>query len=285
MDRYYQIGGKDILVSGESLCTELDGMQSINTFRVDAPLTDNAYLFVETKEEAHCFEKIIYRLKDLDTTFLFGKTNEGYRLQQTMDDGRIVELWTHNGNRQMHIAGEWEPRMTRYALWMGFGIQGLQDGKLMLHGSCIVKDGEAVLFLGESGTGKSTHTRLWREHIAQSQLLNDDGPIISVEKDGKVWIYGSPWSGKTPCYRSERYPLKACVRLSQAPTNEIKHLSVLQAYAALHPSCPAAFAYDRVLYDMQSATLGRVLESVPCYHLACLPNAEAAKLSYHTLFG
>jgi hypothetical protein len=142
----------------------------------------------------------------------------------------------------------------------------------------------AVLFLGESGTGKSTHTRLWREHIGGAFLLNDDSPFLRVE-DGKVWAYGSPWSGKTPCYKQERYELKGCVRLSQAPYNRIRKLPVLQAYGAIHPSCPPEFAYDGVLYDHVSSFINRLLSAVPFYHLACLPDGAAAQLSCQTLFG
>jgi hypothetical protein len=152
-----------------------------------------------------------------------------------------------------------------------------------VHSSCIVYNEKAVLFLGESGTGKSTHTRLWRESIQGASLLNDDSPIIRVE-DGIVWAYGSPWSGKTPCYKTEKYQIKGCVRLSQAPGNDIKRLSILQAYGAIHPSCPPEFAYDERLYRHISSTLGAMLKKVKCYWLECLLNADAAHLSHSTIF-
>jgi hypothetical protein len=113
--------------------------------------------------------------------------------------------------------------------------------------------------------------------------LNDDSPILRII-DGKPWMFGSPWSGKTPCYKNESYPLAACVRLSQAPYNKIHRLSIPQGYAAIHPSCPPDFAYDDALYDFISKTLSDVLEQVPMYHLECLPNAEAAQLSCRTVF-
>lgn len=142
---------------------------------------------------------------------------------------------------------------------------------------------QGITGAGESGTGKSTHTRLWREHIEGAILLNDDSPMIRIE-NGKAYVYGSPWSGKTPCYKQERYELKGCVRLSQAPKNVIKKLSVLQGYGAIHPSCPPEFAYDEGLYDQVSEIISGILSAVPCYHLACLPDKEAACLSCHTLF-
>ena len=141
----------------------------------------------------------------------------------------------------------------------------------------------SVYITGKSGTGKSTHTRLWRENIEGAFLLNDDSPFLRVE-DGKVWAYGSPWSGKTPCYKQEKYELAGCVRLSQAPYNKIKKLSVLHAYAAIHPSCPPEFAYDNAIYDHISHFINGLLSSVKFYHLECLPDKEAALLSFNTLF-
>lgn len=103
------------------------------------------------------------------------------------------------------------------------GMMILPYDIVAIHSSCIVYQNKAVLLLGESGLGKSTHTRLWQEHIDGAFLLNDDSPIIQIE-GGKVWAYGSPWSGNTPCYKTERYELKGCVRLSQAPYNHIKKM-------------------------------------------------------------
>jgi hypothetical protein len=140
------------------------------------------------------------------------------------------------------------------------------------------------MFLGESGTGKSTHTRLWRENIEGATLLNDDSPFIGI-RDGKVVAYGSPWSGKTPCYKAESYPLRAIVRLSQAPHNAIRRLRGAQAMGALLPSLPPAFAYDGRLEEAMIDVLSAVLSKVPAYHLECLPDAAAAQLSHDTVFG
>lgn len=282
MKQYYQIGNHPMAVSGNRLCTMLATMQAFRPF--STPEADReAFLFVETGDEAPAFERIIYQLTDLGTTFRFGIVPGGYRMSETQDGGRQMDLWT-TGEGPMYMSGnDWDPLMVRSLLWTGYGLQTAAADTITIHSSCIVCHGQAILCLGESGTGKSTHTRLWRQHIEGSHLLNDDSPILRVEED-EVWVYGSPWSGKTPCYRSERYPLKACIRLSQAPHNHIRRLSVVQAYAALHPSCPPAFAYDGPLYDGISHTLDQVLQRVPCYHLACLPDQEAAQLAHHTLF-
>lgn len=177
-----------------------------------------------------------------------------------------------------------DPSLFRFGLWMACNIRAAAHGSLAIHSSAIVHSGGAVLFLGESGTGKSTHTRLWQKHITGAQLLNDDSPFIRAN-DGGATVFGSPWSGKTPCYRNEHYPIRAFVRLSQAPENRIERLPVIRAYAALQPSFPPSFAHDERLFDQMNALISRLLACTPVYHLACLPDADAARLVAKTIYG
>ena len=177
-----------------------------------------------------------------------------------------------------------DPALFRFGLWMACNIRAAARSVLAVHSSAVVHNGAAVLFLGESGTGKSTHTRLWLEHVPDTRLLNDDSPFVRAGETGAT-AYGSPWSGKTPCYRNENYPIRAFVRLSQAPANRIERLPTLRAYAALQPSFPPSFAHDERLFDLTNALISSLLSSTPVYHLACLPDADAARLAAKTLFG
>lgn len=174
--------------------------------------------------------------------------------------------------------------LLRFGLWVMFGVAINPLHAIAIHSSVIVKDGGAVMFLGESGTGKSTHTRLWRENIEGAKLLNDDSPIIRCV-DGVPTVFGSAWSGKTPCYINKSFPIRGIVRLSQAPHNAMRRHSTIAALGALLPSCPPSFAYDNELQDNICETLSEVLAKVPVYHLECLPDAAAAQLSYNTVFG
>lgn len=145
---------------------------------------------------------------------------------------------------------------------------------LLIHSSVTVKDGAAYAFLGKSGTGKSTHSRLWLENIEGTLLLNDDNPVVRVI-DSKTYIYGSPWSGKTPCYKNDVKPLKGVVRLTQAPYNKIQKLPPVQAYAAFMPSC-SCMKWDRNHTDALHKTVEAVVKSVNFWGLECLPDADAA---------
>lgn len=175
-----------------------------------------------------------------------------------------------------------DPAALRFALWTAFAIAALPLGAVPVHSSVVVCDGRAVMCLGESGTGKSTHTRLWLEHIAHTHLLNDDSPILRFA-DGEVCVYGSPWSGKTHCYRPERYPIAALLRLEQRPENTIRRLGPIESFAALQPSCPPSLARDERCMDLLVQFLSNVIQRVPVYRMGCLPNADAARLSHSTL--
>lgn len=170
----------------------------------------------------------------------------------------------------------------RFGIWVMFGVVLCVNDAIAIHSSAIVVSNRCALFLGESGTGKSTHTRLWIKHIDGAKLLNDDSPIVRVVNN-EVMVYGSPWSGKTPCYKSESYPLAGLCRLEQAPYNKIETLATIPAIGALLPSCPPIFAHDEVLQDRICTTVGRILRKVRAYRLACLPDEAAAQMSYKTI--
>ena len=173
--------------------------------------------------------------------------------------------------------------LLRYGLWTAYSMAGLHLGALPVHASTVVYGGRAVLCLGESGTGKSTHTSLWIKHIKGSYLLNDDSPIVSVEGD-EVVVYGSPWSGKNPCFRRDRLPIAALLRLEQRPENSIRRLGTVEAFTALQPSCPPALAREERCLDRLVEFVSAVIQHVPVYRMGCLPDAAAAQLSFHTIY-
>ena len=282
MEQDYLIAGHHIQIEGDRL---VQAMETLSGFIVFKAKFDCEPLcrFMVSEQEVPEFEQELYRNENEGTVSRFGQYSSGYAFVITPPNGKSLYLWMEKKGGTACFKGNLDPVLLRFACWIAYGIATAPFGTVAIHTSVIQYQEKAVLFLGESGTGKSTHTRLWRENIEGAVLLNDDSPILRLV-DGKLWIYGSPWSGKTPCYKDERYPLAACVRLSQAPENQIEKLSVARGYGALHPSCPPCFAYDDSLYEHISGVLSALLATVPVYHLACLPNAEAAHLSCKTIF-
>lgn len=284
MKKDYLIAGHRIRIEGNeewmNAVTSLDGFKPFEVDVEGEPLAT----FTLTDESAPHMTEMQYESEVDQIVDRFGRYENGYLFVMNPPAGGTLSLWKENGSHVVRFNGQLMPRLVRFALWIAYGLVTMPHQTVAIHTSVIEYKGRTVLFLGESGTGKSTHTRLWRENIEGAVLLNDDSPMLRII-DGKPWMFGSPWSGKTPCYKQESYPLAACVRLSQAPYNKIQRLSIPQAYAALHPSCPPDFAYDDALYDYISETIGEVLSQVPLYHLACLPDADAARLSCQTVFG
>ena len=163
------------------------------------------------------------------------------------------------------------------ALRMMYDLATAGKDTLHVHAAVVSCEGKGYLFLGPSGTGKSTHAQLWLKHFEGTELVNDDNPVV---RDGIV--YGSPWSGKTPCYKAEQAPVQALVQLAQAPQNEIRLLRPTQAYPYILSSVSGLKMLPAQM-DSLYETIAALLESTPVYFLDCLPNTEAAQLCYSHL--
>ncbi len=206
--------------------------------------------------------------------FRMKKEKEVFLMEITNQNGLFSATTNMDENTPSHLL--------RFAVWMAFNIACVHHQTVAFHASTISCEDRSILFLGESGTGKSTHTRLWLNNIPDTELLNDDSPFIRV-KGNEVFVFGSPWSGKTPCYKNKNTPVAAIVRLSQAPYNKITQLKGISALGALLPSCPPAFAYDETLFSHISEILSVILQQIPVYSLECLPDPDAAYLVFRTL--
>ncbi len=194
-------------------------------------------------------------------------------------------LICHNQFRECKCAlnGDWTMRSfgLNNALMLAFAFAGAYQETLLIHASCIVSGEKGYPFTAKSGTGKSTHTSLWMKHIEGCELLNDDNPIIRVI-NGQAFIYGSPWSGKTPCYRNVKVRLGAIVNIERAKRNYIERLPVVQAFASLLPSC-SSMKWDEELYGNQCQILSKVMEQTPVYTMHCLPDEEAAHVCHDAI--
>ena len=162
------------------------------------------------------------------------------------------------------------------ALMVMYALSTANCQTALFHSSVISCEERAYMFLGKSGTGKSTHSSLWLKHIEGTALVNDDNPVVRRMPDG-FYVFGSPWSGKTPCYRNVRYPLGGLVQLSQAPYNAIRRLRPLEAYAALMPSISGK-RWDRQVAEGLHQTEDLLVTEVPVWHLECLPDEAAARV-------
>lgn len=212
------------------------------------------------------------------------------------EEGYTFELYPHNSDEpylmranpdfteikvMLYAASNVDAFVLNNFLMMAYAFASASLKTLMIHASVIRNDGKGYLFLGKSGTGKSTHSNLWLEHIEGSDLLNDDNPIIHIV-DGVPVVFGSPWSGKTPCYRNLSVPVGAFVKLRQAPENKIEKLKPVQGFATVLSSC-SVMKWDERIYNGICDTISEISMKVPVYKLDCLPDVAAAQLSYNTV--
>ena len=163
------------------------------------------------------------------------------------------------------------------ALMVMYALATSDKHTALFHSSVVSYKGRAYMFLGKSGTGKSTHSSLWLKYIEGTELVNDDNPVVRYLDDGSIYVYGSPWSGKTPCYRNVSYPLGAIVDLSQAPKNVIRRFRPIEAYAALIASISGK-RWDSKLAEGLHETENLLATNASVWHLDCLPDEEAAVL-------
>lgn len=148
---------------------------------------------------------------------------------------------------------------------------------VLVHASLVRKDGKGYAFTAKSGTGKSTQVSNWLRYIPGCDLMNDDNPIVRV-KDGKVFIYGSPWSGKTPCYRNVKAELGGMAMIKRAEENRLQRLSPLDAFVTILPAC-STMKWDKRVFQFNSQTVSRILAKVPVYNLFCLPDRASAEVA------
>ena len=168
------------------------------------------------------------------------------------------------------------------ALMIMYALATADRQTVLFHAAVVSHEGRGYMFLGPSGTGKSTHASLWQRYMAGTQLVNDDNPVVRIGEDGSATVYGSPWSGKTPCYRNVHYPLGAIVLLSQAPYNKIERLDGIHAYVALMESISGK-RWDRRIADGLHRTENALASTVAVWHLECLPDEAAATLCNETI--
>lgn len=155
------------------------------------------------------------------------------------------------------------------------------DG-MYLHASAVELEGKAYLFSGTSGTGKSTHTRLWQQTFGSAaQIFNDDKPALR-RMEGTWYAYGTPWCGKDGINQNKKIPLEGICFLKQAKENKIRRLNEQEAAQKILSQTMRLFKYVEDL-DKMLKLVNTLVREIPVYELENRPEPEAAQLSYETM--
>jgi len=152
-------------------------------------------------------------------------------------------------------------------------------GGSVIHASAIAYENQGIIFSADSGTGKSTHTGLWKERFGDKlTIVNDDKPALRFYDD-EPYIFGTPWSGKTDINSNIKMPLKAIVFIRRSEKNRIQRLNVRDSIFNLtrqiwRPS------YDETIGEKTLDVIDRLIQSVPVYMLHCNISQEAVDTVY-----
>lgn len=193
--------------------------------------------------------------------------------QQELDDEARAE-----GFKLRHFT---DPFLERAAIQRKFAEYLLDQGTLLLHGSTVAVDGKAYLFAARSGTGKSTHTRLWCQLFGQrAVMVNDDKPFLSVTADG-VFASGSPWSGKHGLDANITVPLKGICILERGIDNRIAPLSPADAMDML--LWQGYTPLDAEKEAKRQQLLETLAHSVPLWKMECNKDLQAAEIAYQAM--
>ena len=272
MTRHYKVAGHTFAISGR---VELfEQMDNLEPFACEGG--EPLFSLMEDCGEVPEYTEVYRREEPYITTIVCGHTASG---NDVFKFGNSLFLICSKDYREGRIIlPECKFKKVFYeALKMMYDLATAGKDTLHVHAAVVSCGGKGYLFLGPSGTGKSTHAQLWIKHIGGTELVNDDNPVV---RDGVV--YGSPWSGKTPCYRNVSYPIGGIVRLNQAPYNKIRRLSGIEAYVDLAESV-GSMPWDSRISEGQHQTENKLAQTIPMWHLECLPDEEAARLCHETI--
>lgn len=167
-------------------------------------------------------------------------------------------------------------------MWTGeaFYNELLKHNGMMLHSSCVEKDGFAYLFSAKSGTGKSTHTHLWLKNLEGTRIINDDKPALILE-NGEWYACGTPFSGKTDENVDVKVPIRALVFLHRSEKNEVKRMPTVQAIGMLLSQTirPSSKEFAEKMLDLAD----KLLTKVPVFSLGCNMDDDAAIVAYNEI--
>lgn len=281
----YRIAGHNIRISFEGEENRLRRMlHSYEPFRTDGCEDSELLFHIRIEKELKEVEEEERRLiRDVDTgngmTRVDKKKDGGYQfLVRDIYGKNCGLLITSPRFTDCQCALRGSEAAQRFALnnilMLTFAFSSTYYDTLLIHASVIRHAGRAYAFTAKSGTGKSTQVANWMRYIEGCDIMNDDNPIIRLI-DGKPVLFGSPWSGKTPCYRNIKAELGAVVLIERDDHNHVEEMHPIKRFATLLTAC-SAMKWDEELYQRVCTTVTGFVESTRIVTLHCLPDADSA---------
>lgn len=176
-----------------------------------------------------------------------------------------------------------DPFLDRAAIQRKVAEQLFDSDTLLFHGSTVAVDGQAYLFTADCGTGKSTHTRLWRQTFGdRAVMVNDDKPFLKLT-DTEILACGAPWSGKHGLDTNVVLPLKGICILRRGSENRIRPITAEEAMPMLEKQSVKPLAPERL--PRYRALVDALSRRCALWEMTCTKDAEAALVSYRAMSG
>ncbi len=159
----------------------------------------------------------------------------------------------------------------------------IEENTIVFHSSAIEIDGQAYVFSAPSGTGKSTHTKLWREYFADKRvrMINDDKPLIKIDSD--IMVYGTPWRGKERIGENIKAPIIGICFLKQGKSNKIHQIDKEEAIPKLLRQTYRIPNQEKLAKTI--VLLNSVAKRIPIYEMSCTISKEAVEIAYNYMNG
>ena len=286
---FYRVGGHAFCIVFLDDCNDESLLPSFSRFKIDE--TAESLLFTLTVDDSFRFSQKGQEIGQFDcggcNHGVYCTDNSEYQYEISDVQGVLCSYMQASPDfkeSKVAILGEnWSQRNygLNNALMMTYAFASSDQYTMLMHASVIRHQGKGYLMTAPSGTGKSTHTRLWYDNIPGCDLMNDDNPVVRIV-DGQAIVYGSPWSGKTRCYRNIQAPVGGIVRIQQRPENSIRTLSPLEAFSNLLPAI-SNMKWDKRVYKGICDGIAELVRLCGMYELGCLPDAAAAHLCHDTI--
>ena len=174
-----------------------------------------------------------------------------------------------------------DPFLERAAIQRAFAEYLFQFDILLFHGSALAVDQEGFLFTAHSGTGKSTHTRYWRQLFGdRAVMVNDDKPFLELWENG-VWLHGSPWSGKHGLDANVCVRLQGLCILERGVENSIRPASAEEMLPMAHKQAYRPLDEGKEAQFLQLTH--RLTQLIPLWKMACTKDPRAAQIAYDAM--
>ncbi len=149
---------------------------------------------------------------------------------------------------------------------------------VLLHSSCIEFEGKAYAFVAPSGTGKSTHSKLWQEKFGSLvSIINDDKPLIKITENGAT-VYGTPWNGKFSEGFNRNAPLSAFIKICRSEENSFEKLSETEALSVIGSQTFRPQSREKIIRWAELTV--RLSKLIPMGKMNCNTSPEAAEVCH-----